>query len=261
MQKKKCLDYFDKNETVDVYYLEDDGAPKVVASEVSKGKLLIVDIKSVYGITYNPFTPNLFDKLALLKGREKDQFFSLAASYEKLLDEVVDNEKVNPDFFKLNEEICGQMIVRIPHRNLKVENIGNPHNKTVQSLSFEGIHSSLARFQKSLESRGVSFTAGTSANLHRLPAILDPTQVEKFAAAMQLTAKANGMEDLEIIVAHLSRQPQEKTGSYPIVSFINPQQIEIQRYVNKTNREATEKFKTYLENNFNFTTPIVYNLD
>jgi hypothetical protein len=254
----KYFDYF-TNDPLDVSYLEDEGAVARVAAETASGKILIVDMRGVYGFVYNPFIPDLYDTLALLKGRENNQFFNLAASYEKLLTEVVDKKRVNPDFFHLNETICAKIIVRIPNRELDVEPIGNPSEMTVQSLSFEGIDPLLAKFQKHIQKIGVYFTAGTSGNLHRLPSITDPAAAERFAAALNLTAQANGI-DANIIVAHLTRHRSPSKGSYPIFSFLEKNKIEIIRLVNKTDYEETERVKNYLLSHCQLQTPIVYNL-
>ena len=245
---------------VEVLTLCNNSDIKAAADAVINGKIVLIRLGSVFSFVVNPLISGLTEKLCFLKEREGSQLMSTVCTYEQAK-KFVDPARVNPDFFSLSASMFGRMISRIPID--PALDLPLPHSKvdsTIQCISFEGTHPLRNALREELAGRGCEYLNITSGNIHGAPTVKDTEAAKMLAVMFNIKSDSLGMKDLETIVVDIAGDTGEHEGSYAIVSFCNPDAIEIKRLINKTDRERTDDYIESLFANISLKTPIVYAL-
>lgn len=245
---------------VEVFTLtkESDIFPAVEA--VIEGKISIIRIGSVYSFLLNPYIYGLAEKFNLLKDRQKIQTMSLVCSYEQAMN-FVDKNRVNKDFFKLSPYVCSRMIVRIPiDTTIPLPFSYNFNDDTVQFLDFESVNPIRKAFQKELFLRGCEYLSITSGNIHSAPTVNNIEDAKELAALFNIKAYFLGMNEVQTVVTDIPSDKHSHEGSYIIVSFCNPDVIEVKRLANKTDLAITEQCIKELFSPLSLQSPIIYSL-
>jgi tRNA A37 threonylcarbamoyladenosine synthetase subunit TsaC/SUA5/YrdC len=247
----KAIEVFSLNELTDI---------KPAADAVMDGKITILKVGSVFSIIYNPNIAGLTNKICLLKERRKEQLMSVVCTYEQAK-QFVDRSRVNEDFFRLSAEFCSKAIVRIP-----VDPAVTPpfpyctDEGTVQFLTFETTHPMRNAFKEELAARGCEYISITSGNITGAPTIDDLESAKSLAAVFNIKAEFAGMTDVQTVVTDIPEDEGGHKGSYIILSFCNPNAIEVKRLANKTDRKVTEEYLKKLFAKVQTQTPLVYAL-
>jgi yrdC domain. len=245
---------------VEVLTLCNNSDVKVAADAIIDGKIALIRLGSVFSFVANPYISGLTEDLCFLKEREGSQLMSTVCTYEQAK-KLVDPTRVNQDFFSLSASMFGRMIARIPiDPTLELPLQYNKADATMQLISFEGTHPLRNALREELVSRGCEYLNITSGNIHGAPTIGDTEAAKMLAVAFNIKADFLGMKDFETIVIDIAGDIGEHEGSYTIISFCNPDAIEIKRLVNKTDRELTDSHIESLFANIPLKTPIVYAL-
>jgi hypothetical protein len=245
---------------VEVFSLNEKADIGPAADAVLSGKITILRVGSVFSVVFDPRVAGLIDKVNLLKDRRNEQLFSLVCTYGQAK-RIVDRNRVNEDFFRLSAYFCSRVIVRIP-----VDTGGAlpfPHNVkegTVQFLSFEETHPLRYAFKEELAVRGCEYVSITSGNINEAPTIeaLEPAKV--LAALFNIKSSFLGIDDAKTVVTDIPGDKGSHKGSFVILSFCNPNAIEVRRLADKTDREVTEKHLRHLFAATDTKTPLIYAL-
>lgn len=243
---------------VEVFSLnrEADIVPAVDA--LINGSITLLRLGSMYSFVLNPNVEGLAEAFALLKERESGQSMSAVCTYE-MARRIVDKKRVNADFYHLSAEICGKVIVRIPiDTTLPV-----PHSLregTMQFLDFSRVHPMRSAFTAAIAARGCEYLAITSGNVHGAPVVEDLTSATMLAAVFNLKASLLGIPNVQTVVTDIPTEAGAHRGSLVILSFCNPQAIEVKRLANKSDREFTESYVEALLADVPVQTPLVYTL-
>jgi len=247
----KYIDVFSLNKKTDI---------EPVADAFMSGKITLLRVGPVFSLIINPNIEGLIDKLNVLKSRQKKQLMSVVCTYEQAL-KIVDKNRVNKDFFRLNPSFCSKAIIRIPVDTAIAPSF--PYNSkegSLQFLSFEETHPLRSAFSEEVAVRGCGYIAITSGNIGGAPTITDLEPAKDLALLLNLKASFLGMHDIQTVVADIPGDKGTHKGSYVILSFCNPDAIEVKRLANKTDREMTEKLLNELFPEVHTQTPLVYAL-
>jgi len=245
---------------VEVLTLNEMTDIKYAADIVMDGNITILRVGSVYSILFNPKTEGLINSVNLLKDRHKEQLYSLICTYEQAM-QVVDKDKVNKDFFLISPYICSNAIIRIPvDTTLSLPFPYNTKDGTMQFLSFEEAHPLRNAYKEELSERGCVYASVTSGNIHDAPTIEELEPAKALAAYFNVKSSFLGMNDTKTVVTDIPGDYGSHKGSFVIISFCNPDAIEIKRLANKADREITQKHLQHLFSDINTQTPIVYAL-
>ena len=230
------------SELIEVFSLKEKTDVSPVADAIMDGKITILKVGSVYSIVFRPTIAGLKEKTAKLKGRAGGQYMSVVCSYEQAK-KVVDRKLVNEDFFRLSADFCSKALIRIPvEPELKLPFSYNTTAETMQFLSFEGAHPVRKALKDELLERGCEYISITSGNIHEAPTIEDLESAKKLATLFNLKASFLGLNDTKTVVADIPEDKSVHNGSYIILSFCNPNAIEVKRLANKVDREFTESY-------------------
>jgi len=214
----------------------------------------------VYGLILNPNITGLVDKLNVLKGRKKEQLMSTVCTYEQAR-QIVDKNRVNEDFFRLSASFCSRAIIRIPVDTAFAPQFSyNSEEGSIQFLSFEEMNPLRTAFREEIAARGCGYIAITSGNISGAPTIEDLEPAKDLALLLNQKASFLGMPDIQTVVTDIPGDKGAHKGSYAILSFCNPNAIEVKRLVNKTDREMTEIFLKELFTEVHTQTPLIYAL-
>jgi len=214
----------------------------------------------VYSLILNPNITGLIDKLDVLKGRQLKQLMSMVCTYEQAK-KIVDNNKVNKDFFRLTASFCSKAIIRIPvDTAITLQFPYNFEEGSLQFLSFEEAHPLRNAFREEIAARGCQYIAITSGNISDTPTIEELEPAKDLALLLNLKASFLGMHDIQTVVTDIPGDNGSHKGSYVILSFCNPDAIEVKRLANKTDREMTERLLKDLFTEVHTETPLVYAL-
>jgi len=247
----KYIDVFSLNKKTDI-------GP--AADAFMSGKIILFRVGPVYSIILNPNITGLIDKLNVLKGRQKEQLMSVVCTYEQA-GKIVDKNRVNEDFFRLTASFCSRAIIRMPvDTAIALPFPCNSEEGSLQFLSFEKTNPLRSAFMDEIAARGCQYIAITSCNISDAPTIEDLEPAKDLALLLNLKASFLGMRDIQTVVADIPEDKGAHKGSYVILSFCNPNAIEVKRLVNKTDREMTERFLKELFAEVKTETPLVYAL-
>jgi len=245
---------------IDVFSLKTKADIEPVADAFMGGKIILFRVGPVYSMIINPDITGLIKNLNVLKSRQKKQLMSTVCTYEQAL-KVVDKNRVNKDFFRLTSSFCGKAIIRIPVDAAIAPSFPyNPEGGSIQFLSFEATHPLRSAFKEEIAVRGCEYIAITSGNINGAPTIDDLETAKELALFLNLKASFLEMHDIKTIVADIPGDKGAHKGSYVILSFCNPDAIEVKRLANKTDREMTEKLLTGLFTELQTQTPLIYTL-
>jgi len=247
-------------ELIDVFSLKEKRDVAPVADAITSGKITIMRVGSVYSTVFCPTISGLMDKTTKLKGRTRGQYMSVVCSYEQAM-QVVDKKLVNEDFFRLSPDFCNKAIIRIPVN--QTEKLPFSYNKTagtLQFLSFEGAHPMRSALKDELFTRGCEYISITSGNIHEAPTIEDLESAKKLAALFEIKASFLGMHGIKTVVADIPGDKSAHKGSYIILSFCNPDAIEVKRLANKIDRDFTENYLKELFSDIDIKTPLVFDV-
>ncbi|MCL1809563.1 MAG: hypothetical protein FWG42_07370 [Clostridiales bacterium] len=247
----KSIEVFTLNETTDL-------VPAVEA--VMNGKITLLKLGSVFSFVYNPRIAGLTDRFNILKERENWQTMNVVCTYEQAK-QIVDRDRVNGDFFRITADFCSKAIVRIPvDAAIPLPFPYNTKEGTTQFLNFEGAHPILNAFRKELAERGCEYTSITSGNVHGAPTIEDLESAKMLAALFNIKASFLGMDDTQTVVTDIPAAKGDNKGSFIIISFCNPDAIEVKRLANKVDRDVTEQYLEKLFAELDTQSPLVYAL-
>ncbi|MDR1205475.1 MAG: Sua5/YciO/YrdC/YwlC family protein [Peptococcaceae bacterium] len=244
-------------ERVDMITLRRPADAAKAVSALLAGKIAVMKMGSIWGLFFNPQIPRLADRLNQLKMREETQSFSLICTCGQAK-EIADRERVNHDFYSITPDMCRKVIVRFPINTAL--NLPFPYNAgagTVQFQSFEASHPILRELQRLLNAEGCPFLSGTSGNIHGAPAVETLADAKRLAALFNIEASFWGIKT-ETAVVDIPAASGENKGSFPIIGFNNPLAVEVQRLMNKTDRELTERYLASVFAGHPFETSLVY---
>jgi len=248
-------------ENVEVITLTKNSDVKCAADAIRNGKITLLNLGSVFTFVIDPAQDGLMDKFNLLKERGDRQILSLACTYEQA-GNFVDKNRVNQDFFRLSEELASHAIVRIPvDLSLKIPFPYNEKDGTVQFLNIFHTHPMRKALMQELTAGGCEYLSITSGNVHGASTAEDLDSAKRLAALTNIKAAFFGMDSLSTVVTDVPNDKASHKGSYVILSFCNPDQIEIKRLANKADKSVTERHIEKLFEKTDFQTPLVYNLD
>jgi len=246
---------------IDVFTLREKSDVMYAADAIMNGKITLLNLGSVFTFVINSLQDGLMDRFNLLKERQDGQILSLACTYEQAK-RFVDKERVNQDFFLLSEEFTGRVIVRIPvDRSLSLPFPYNTQDGTSQFLNISVTHPMRKALTEELTARGCEYLSITSANVHGAPTVEDLDSAKRLAGLVNLKAPFFGMDAMSTVVTDIPDDNAAHKGSYVILSFCNPDAIEVRRFANKEDREVSEKLLSGLFGKIDFKTPLIYNLD
>lgn len=249
------------SQSVEVFSLNKNDDIKAAADAVLEGKITILRVGSVFSIVFSPYIEGLADKVGLIKGRSEGQLMSVVATYAQMKG-IVDKQRVNEDFYRISEHFCGKVIVRIPvDKTLSLPFPYNAKDGSLQILNFKETHPLRGAFREELAAGGCDFISITSANLHGAPTIVDVEAAKLLAALFNMKASFFGVGDTRTVVTDIPADDGGYKGSFIILSFCNPDAIEVKRLANKTDREVTENCLNELFASIKTKTPLVYNLE
>ena len=246
---------------IEVFSLREKADAEPAADAVINGKITMLRVGPVFSLAFNPKVAGLADKLVFLKERGRAQYFSLVCTYGQAL-RFVDRKRVNEDFFRLSEYICGRVLVRIPVDTAQELPFPyNSENGTVQFLDFKRTHPIRSAFVETLARKGCEYLAITSGNIHGAPTIEDVESAKMLAVVFNVKAEFLGMSGAETVVTDIPGDNGiAQKGSYTILSFCNPAAVEVKRLTNNADRDFTEKYLKELLADVKFKTPLVYAL-
>ena len=227
--------------STETIFLKSPDDAKAAAGHILSGNILLLFLGDVYGFAFDPGINGLADKLNRLKGRAANQYLSLFCNHEKAL-LLVDKERVNRDFFTIAGLLSGKAHIRIPLKeNPPFAFPYNEDDRTVQFISLDATHPMLSALFNELSAHGCPTISGTSGNLHGQPTCASLGEAEKLAGILNVKAKEYGYDDTKIVVADIPSFHCEIKGSFPIVSFLNPEAVEILRHIGN-DPAATRRF-------------------
>jgi hypothetical protein len=245
---------------IKVFSLDDKTSFESAVDAVINGKITLLRVGSVFSLICNPNIDGLTDKLNLLKGRLNQQYTSVVCSNEQAR-QLVCESRINKDFYRMPADLTGKVIVRIPVDDTKPFPFPyNSDDSTLQFLNFDEAHHIRSAFRKEVAARGCGFISITSGNLHSTPTIEDPETAKRLAVLFNIKASFFGFNEIETIVADIPGDKGAHKGSFIILSFCNPNAIEVKRLANKTDREVTEKYLNELFADIETQTPLIYSL-
>lgn len=246
-------------EAVEVYTLRNIDDIKPAAEAVLSGKVTLLRVGSVFSFVMNSKNNELVANFNELKERMKTQTMSLVCTYEQAKG-IVDRDRVNEDFFRISQHLSSRALIRIPvDRSLDLPFPYNTEDGTVQFLDFGDAHPIRNAFREELASRGCEYLSITSGNIHGAPTIEDFDSAKKLAAFMNI--KADFLKSsVRTVVTEIPDDHGETKGSYIILSFCNPEAIEVKRLANKTDREVTERYLAEILPKVDIKTPVIYAL-
>ena len=247
-------------ESIEVFTLNEISEIVPAVDAVINGKIMLLKLGSVFSFIYNPLFSGLTEKFNILKNRENGQSMNIFGTYAQAK-EIVDKNRVNEDFFSITPDFCSKIIVRIPVDPTISHPF--PHNTkegTVQFINFEGLHPILNAFGKGLAEKGCAYTSITSGNIHGAPTIEDVESAKKLVALFNIKASFLRMNNTQTVLTDVPAAKGDNKGSFIILSFCNPNAIEVKRLANKVDREVTEKYLKKLLAELNTKTPLVYAL-
>ena len=245
---------------IDVFSLNTQADIGPAADAFISGKITLLRVGAVYSLILNPYITGLIDKINVLKERHIEQLMSMACTYEQA-GMIVDKSRVNEDFFRLTERFCSSVIVRIPVDSAIT--LPFPHNSedgSLQFISFEETHPMRSAFREEVANRGCPYMAITSGNISDAPTIEDLEPAKILALLFNIKASFLGMHDVQTVVIDIPGDKGAHKGSYTILSFCNPDAIEVKRLANKNDRKVTEKHLKKLFKEVHTQTPLVYAL-
>lgn len=243
---------------VEVFSLEREADIEPAVDAFINGNITLLRLGSMYSFVLNPNIEGLVDGFALLKERESWQSMSAVCTYE-MAKQIVDTKRVNVGFFHLSAEICGKVIVRIPIDTT----IPVPHSLqegTMQFLDFSQVHPLRSAFTAAIAARGCDYLAITSGNVHGAPVVEDLASAKQLAALFNMKASLMGISNVHTVVVDIPSEQGAHKGSLAILSFCNPDAIEVKRLANKSEREFTERYLEALLSDVPMQTPLVYAL-
>ena len=208
---------------------------------VMDGRILLLKLGTLYALTFNPLIEGLEQKLDLIKGRRSNQHFTLICNYNQAL-EILDNERINRDFYNIGECFSSKALLRIPLK--ATDTLPFPYNRelrTVQYISLLGIHPLLNMLSAELARSGCTYLSTTSGNLHGEPTCQTLGEAEILAARCDVRIRELGITDTRVYVVDVPDLEAEYRGSFPIVSFLNPEKVEILRNI-ENDPVVTERF-------------------
>jgi len=247
-------------ETVEIFSLTENSDVTPVADAIMDGNITVLKVGSVYSIVFRPTSSGLKEKTTRLKGRSKGQYMSVVCTYEQAK-QIVDRKQVNRDFFSLSEDFCSKILVRIPvDKTITLPFPYNSQEGTLQFLNFGKVHPLRCAFREELASRGCEYISITSGNIHSAPTIEELEPAKMLAVLFNITASFLGIHDTQTVVTDIPTDRGAHKGSFAILSFCNPDAIEIKRLANKVDREVTEKYLEELFTEVNTQTPLVFAL-
>ena len=210
------------------------------------GNILLLKLGRVYGFIFHPQIEGLAAKLNAIKGRTSSQHLSLICSYRQAL-KIIDRDRINPDFFGLGRALAGKALIRIPlDTRQSLPFLFNQEENSVQFLSLvDSLPLGLKRqninnvkggaflhdFQQLLKKRGCPFISGTSGNIHGQPTCERLEDAVKLSQIFNDRAIELGFSDIKAVVVDIPNLGDANQGSYPIVSFANPSEVEVVRLI------------------------------
>ena len=211
------------------------------AQRLMDGQILLLKLGTLFALTFNPSVEGLEQKLDRIKGRRSNQHFTLICNYGQAL-ELIDRERINIDFFNIGESFGSKAILRVP---LKVDNVlPFPYNRelnTVQYVNIQGIHPLLNKLTDELARLGCRYLSTTSGNLHGEPTTRFINEAETLAIRCNERILEMGITGTKVIVVDIPGLEAEYKGSFPILSFLNPGQVEVIRNI-ENNPELTRRY-------------------
>jgi len=245
---------------IEVFSLNTKADIGPAADAFMSGKITLLRVGPVYSIVINPYITGLVDKTNMLKERQTEKMMSMACTYEQA-GMLVDKSRVNEDFFRLTDSFCSKAIIRIPVD--KAVTLPFPYNTkegSLQFISFEETHPMRSAFREEIAKRGCPYMAITSGNISDAPTIEDLEPAKILALLFNIKASFLGMHDVQTVVIDIPGDKGAHKGSYTILSFCNPDAIEVKRLANKNDRKVTEKHLKELFMEVHTQTPLVYSL-
>ena len=246
------------SQCIEVFSLNENAEVEAAADAFMNGKITLLRVGSVFSVAYNPNIEGLTDKVGLLKERREGQLMSVVCTYEQAK-KIVDKNRVNADFFRLSAYFCSGALIRIPVDS--TISLPFPYNEaegTLQFLSFEETHPIRGVLIKELAARGCEYISITSANIHGAPTIEDLESAKVLAALFNMKASFLDADDVQTVVTDIPSDKGVHKGSFSIISFCNPNAIEVKRLANKADREFTEKYLNELFARVHTQTPLLF---
>ena len=248
------------SKSVEVFLLNNKSDINPVADAIMSGKIVLLRVGSVFSFTFNPNIEGLDDKFNFLKERENIQTMSFACTFEQAA-QIVDKNRVNEDFFRLSPYLCSRLITRIPVDAEIIKRFpSNTKDGTLQFISFEDTNPLRDALREELYKRGCEYLSITSGNIHGAPTIEDFESAKMLAALFNIKTSFLGMNDIQTVAVDIPSDNGGHKGSYIILSFCNPNAIEVKRLANKKDRDVTEKSLREMFANVKLQTPFIYDL-
>ena len=245
---------------IEVFSLNEKADITSAVDAVMNGRITLLRVGSVFSFVFNPNIAGLADKFNMLKERQTGQLNSVVCTYEQAK-QIVDRNRVNEDFFRLSAYFCSRVLVRIPIDGAAAFPFPyNTKDGTMQFLNFAETHPIRNAFREELAARGCEYISITSGNIHGAPTIEDLGSAKMLAALFNIKASFLGMHDVQTVVTDIPADEGAHKGSFAILSFCNPNAIEVKRLANKSDREVTEKYLKELFAKVQTQTPLEYAL-
>ena len=245
---------------IEVFTLNETSKIEPAVNAVMDGKIILLKLGSVFSFVFDPRIAGLAEKFNVLKNRKDWQSMNVVCTY-KQAKQIVDRNRVNEDFFRIPANFCSKVIVRIPiDTTVPLPFQYNLKEGTMQFISFEEEYPILNAFREELAARGCEYTSITSGNVHGAPTIEDLESAKMLATVFNIKASFFGMNDVQTVVIDVPTEKGAHKGSFIIVSFCNPNAIEVKRLANKTDREVTERYLKELFAGVHTQTPLLYAL-
>ena len=243
---------------IEVFTLNEMSDINQAVDAITGGKITLLKVGSVFSFVYDPSVEGLTEKVSVLKGRRSDQMMSVVCAYEQAK-QFADKDRINQDFFSLPPGFCGKVILNIPvKKDAGLPFPYNTKNDTTQFLSFEQTHPIREALLKALAERGCEYLSITSGNITGAPTIEDVGSAKQLAALINIKASFLGIEAAETVVTDIPADKGGHKGSFIILSFCDPEAIEVRRLANKADREVTERYLKELFSGIDTKTPLVY---
>ena len=244
----------------DVFTLREKSDVMYAADAIISGKITLLNLGSVFTFVLNPEKESLLSMFNLLKERQEGQILSLACSYTQAK-QFVDKERVNPDFFRLSDEFAGRVIIRVPvDQSLDLPFPYNRVDGSTQFLNIAQTHPMRKALIEELTARGCEYLSITSGNVHGAPTVEDLDSAKRLAALINIKAPFFKMDPMCTVVTDVPGDKAYHKGSYVILSFCNPDAIEVRRLSGNNDRQASEDLLDLLFKGLDIQTPLLYKL-
>jgi len=245
--------------TISTYNIDHDTDLRAVVNHIINGDVVLLKVGGVYSFIINPYIKDLLSKFNIIKQRKANQVLSVVACYASI-QKIIDKTRINPDYYILPENLSSKFIFRVPIIKNDYPFSYHNTNNTLQYITFD--HGNLYRKKllELLNEKGIEFLSITSGNVSGAPTVTEDLDALELAVVFNEYAHMLDI-DLKTVVALNKTDTYDHKGSYLIIDFSKPENVEIKRYINKDDIKTTHEFLEKYHIGKNFSTPLIINID